>query len=575
MNFTYFIAKKLQKGKDAGKKISRPIVRISILSIAISLAVNLITIAVVTGFQQEVRDKVAGFGSHAQILKAGEYSTYEGDPIVKDREFENLLSQIPQIKSLQSFAYKPALLQSKLDTVWYTLKAKDTFQLEQEIQGVIMKGTSADYDWDFFEKNLVEGRIPNYSMDKKSNEILISQKISENLNLKLNEKTRAFFVENNAVKKLFTVVGIFNSGLEEFDKEVIIGDIKQVQDLNDWGIQASIRVADTLHSPNTLLIYSYVKGGNGNYKYDWGRGYERNYGFPFRKIKDTTIQLIASDYWMEINDVERDSSIPDTAYLKIKVKGKNPAPPYTPILNVLDEIEKEYLNEDGTKFIIHCEDSVDLYFEYTDGKGSSHNYIGGYEISVKEWNKLSETVDEIKSLLLTNESTGIDGQKEILLNKYNVRSIKQDREEIFLWLDFLDLNVLIILILMLIIGVINMGSGLLVLIITKTNFIGLFKAIGSSNWKIRRIFLYQASFLIVRGLVFGNVVGLGFCLLQEHFNILPLNAEIYYLNAVPINIELWHAIVLNIGTLIICILALIVPSYVITKISPVRAMRLK
>ncbi|SFT88489.1 lipoprotein-releasing system permease protein [Lishizhenia tianjinensis] len=573
MNFAYYIAKRLQKGKDEGKKISRPIVRISVISIAISLAVNLITIAVVTGFQEEVRDKVAGFGSHAQILKAGEYSTFEGEPIVKDPEFEQLILNLPEVKSIQSFAYKPALLQSKLDTIWYNINGIDTFQLEQEIQGVVVKGAGAEFDWSFFKENLVEGKIPDFTAENKSNEILISDKIAQNLNLKVNEKTRAFFVENNAVKKLFTVAGIFNSGLEEFDKEIILADIRQVQDLNDWGVQAKIRVADTMMA-DQLLIYADVNGGNGNYKYDWGRGYEKNYGFTYCDVKDTVIRLIVSDYWMELSQREEDSSIPDTAYLKIQVKG-NKNIPCEANVDMFGEIEKEYLNEDGTQFAIHFKHGKSMYFEYIDGKGSSENYIGGYEISVKEWDQLSTIVDNIKDMLITQETVDVNGQSQMLLNKYNIRSIKQDREEIFLWLDFLDLNVYIILILMLLIGIINMGSGLLVLIITKTNFIGLFKALGSSNWNIRKVFLYQVSFLIIRGLFFGNLVGIGFCVLQEYFTIIPLDANIYYLNAVPVNLSLWHILALNVGTLLVCVIALIIPSYVITKISPVKAMKLK
>lgn len=574
MNFTYYIAKRLQKGKDEGKKISRPIVRISIFSIAISLAVNLITIAVVTGFQQEVRDKVAGFGSHAQILKAGEYSTFEGEPIVKDTLFEQLLLSLPEVKSIQSFAYKPALLQSKLDTVWYNINGIDTFQLEQEIQGVVVKGAGKEFDWNFFKDNLVEGKLPDFTGKEKSNEILISEKIANNLNLKVNEKTRAFFVENNAVKKLFTVAGIFNSGLEEFDKELILADIRQVQDLNDWGIKANIRVADTLAGDDQLIIYANVSGGNGNYKYDWGEGYTRNYGFTYCDVKDTVIRLVASDFWMEISEKSEDSSIPDTAYLKIEVKG-NTTLPCEANVDMFGEIEKEYLNEEGTKFAIHFKHGKSMYFEYIDGKGSAENYIGGYEISVNEWPQLNTIVNDIRSLLITHESTDQYGNTEVLLNKYNIRSIRQDREEIFLWLDFLDLNVYIILFLMLLIGIINMGSGLLVLIITKTNFIGLFKALGSSNWQIRKIFLNQVGFLILRGLLIGNIVGVGFCLLQKYFTILPLDAEIYYLNAVPIHLSLWHVLALNIGTLIVCIIALIIPSYVITKISPIKAMKLK
>ena len=154
-----------------------------------------------------------------------------------------------------------------------------------------------------------------------------------------------------------------------------------------------------------------------------------------------------------------------------------------------------------------------------------------------------------------------------------INSIKEEQEEIFLWLSFLDLNVIVILVLMILVSTINMGSGLLVLIITKTSMIGLLKALGATNWSIRKIFLYQVSFIIFRGMIIGNVVGLGLCYLQLNYNLIPLNAEVYYLNTVPIEINYVHIILLNVGTLILCTAALIIPSYAVTKISPVKAIK--
>jgi len=114
---------------------------------------------------------------------------------------------------------------------------------------------------------------------------------------------------------------------------------------------------------------------------------------------------------------------------------------------------------------------------------------------------------------------------------------------------------------------------LLVMILVKTNFIGMMKAIGATNWSIRKIFLYQAGFLILRGMFWGNLIGIGFCLLQSQFGIIKLNPEVYYLNAVPVELNLFAILMLNAATLVVCILALIVPSYVITRISPVKAIR--
>ena len=152
-------------------------------------------------------------------------------------------------------------------------------------------------------------------------------------------------------------------------------------------------------------------------------------------------------------------------------------------------------------------------------------------------------------------------------------SIKENQRDIFVWLDFLDINVVIILSLMILIGIINMGSALLVLILIRSNFIGMMKSMGASNWKIRKIFLIQATFLIGRGIIIGNAIGLLLCFLQETFGIVRLNPEVYYLTQVPIELNLWHWLLLNLGTLLVCVISLIIPSIVITRISPIKAIK--
>ena len=118
-----------------------------------------------------------------------------------------------------------------------------------------------------------------------------------------------------------------------------------------------------------------------------------------------------------------------------------------------------------------------------------------------------------------------------------------------------------------------MGSALLVLILIRSNFIGMMKAMGATNWSIRKIFLYQATFLISRGMLYGNIVGLGICFIQSYFGIFTLNPEVYYLSEVPIELTFMHWLILNIATLFVCVLALIIPSIVITRISPVKAIK--
>ncbi|MGM0479279.1 MAG: ABC transporter permease [Bacteroidota bacterium] len=561
MNKIYFIAQKIHAGKNEDKKVSRPITRISRSSIVLAMIINIVTIAVVTGFQNEVKEKVIGFGSHATLVKAGEQSTFESAPVVYNDSLFHAIKAIPGVKNLHRFAYKPVMLQSDPDTNLYSIQEIDTFQVQQEIHGAVMKGVSDRYNWTFFKEHLIEGNIPSF--DSSNYELLLSTTIAEKLNLDVGENVRAFFVKETPVKLNFTVTGIFKTGLQEFDDQVIIGDLENVQRLNDWGIQTAIRVADTITSDGQLVISADCRGGNGNYRYDWGQGYETAPGFTYCDVKDTTIRLIASDYWTYINGKGENNAIPDTAYLHIKVEGNKYLPCY-PKDMAMGEIQRDYLNASGTKFSIAMKGGKKLTIEYEDGDGSHTSYIGGYELETDHFDQLNTLIERVKKAIYFQSNDNYN---------YRIRTIKEDQNELFLWLDFLDLNVMIILVLMILIGVINMGSGLLVLIITKTQLIGLLKALGATNWSIRKLFLHQAVFIIVRGMIIGNVIGIGLCLIQEYFTVIPLNPEVYYLDAVPIELNFWFILFLNLGTLIVCTAALIVPSYVITKISPIKALK--
>ena len=571
MKKIYYIAKKIHAGKSEDKKVSQPITRIARVSIILAMVINIVTIAVVIGFQNKVKDKVIGFGSHATLVKAGENSTFESAPIVYNDSLVKAVQNIKGVQNIEPFAYKPALLQSDADTNYYEINGIDTFQVQQEIHGVVMKGVNKDYNWDFFKKNLVTGRVPNISDSISSNEIILSSKIASDLHLTVGKKTSIFFVKSAPVKLKYKVVGIFKTGLQEFDDQIIIGDIRDVQQLNDWGIQTAIRVADTITDDGQFVIYADPRGGNGNYRHDWGNGYKNTKGFTYCDTKDTTIRLITSDYQVFIDGKGEETSIPDTAYLHIHVEGNKKLPCYPKNME-MGQLQRDYLNESGTRFAIDIKGASPtggqgkrVIFEYEDGKGSHENYVGGYEVKVSNFDQLKPITDNIKRAIYFKEEDSD--------HQYRVRTIEEDQEEIFLWLDFLDINVIIILVLMLLIGTINMGSGLLVLIITKTNLIGLFKALGATNWTIRKLFLYQASFIIIRGMIIGNIIGIGLCLLQYYFNIIPLNPEVYYLDSVPIELNFSYLVLLNIGTLILCTAALIIPSYVVTKISPIKALK--
>lgn len=541
-----------------GKKVSKPIVRISIISIALAIIVNLITIAVVSGFQQEVRQKVSGFGSQFFIMEASESSVYEAQAILKNDQLINTVRSIDGVKTISGVAYKPVLLQSEKTILDYQLSnGKDTSEVLQSVSGAIIKGVDSTYDLGFFKENLIEGQLPNLS--ESSTEILISKKIANDLHFKLNDTIDSYFVRNLPIKRKFIVSGIYNTGLEEFDKKIIIGPISIVQELNDWGIKASIRLADTLYN-NQLLLYADVEGGNGNYKFDWGKGFDTYRAITIRPNQDTTIRLIAGDYWSNIRSTSENNSIPDTAYIHLKFD-----PPVNSS-NVYKTTEKNTLKKKYIKdAVIIQQSNSNVTISYEDGKGSFNHYVGGYEITITDWNQLDFVAKKLKDKIEFKP----DENGDIL----KVQSIKESEQDIFVWLDFLDINVVIILVLMILIGIINMGSALLVLILVRTNFIGMMKALGATNWSIRKIFLYQSAFLIGKGMFWGNVIGLGLCFLQSQFGLFKLNAEVYYLSEVPINLSILNWALLNLATLIVCLSALIVPSVVISRISPVKSIK--
>ncbi len=550
MNTEFFIARKVNKNVVDGKKVSQPIVKISIICIAIAMLVNIITLAVVKGFQDEVRNKVIGFGSHAIITKSGENSIFESEPILKQQSFYQSLKKESYLQHIQPVAYKPVVLQSD---------SKGTYN--QEIEGVLMKGIDETYDWDFIKKHLKSGRIPTITSSTTSDELLISQKIASRLNYKVGDKVRAFFVKNKPVKKIFKLVGIYETGFEEMDKQLIFCDIKTIQQLNDWGIQTTINLHDTLRNGG-LVISAETNGGNGKYRYDWGIGYEKYGGFTLHTLQDTIIRVIVSDYWMFIDGENEETAIPDTSYLTIKVHGIGVTPSNFK-LNSDGTVQKEYLDDLGFHYFIPTNGRGKLEVKITPGKGSFQKYVGAFECTVKDWDKLDETIDKIRKQVILTEKN----------NLLEVTSIVENQSDLFVWLSFLDINVWIIICLMILIGIINMGSALLVMILVKTNFIGLLKALGTNDWTIRKIFLYQASFLILKGMLWGNGIGIVFCLLQQKFKFLSLNAEVYYLDAVPIHLSVGSIILLNVGTLFVCLIALIIPSYVITRIAPAKSIK--
>ena len=152
-------------------------------------------------------------------------------------------------------------------------------------------------------------------------------------------------------------------------------------------------------------------------------------------------------------------------------------------------------------------------------------------------------------------------------------SVIDNNPQLFDWLELQNMNVKVILILMLIVGAINMVVALLILIMERSKLIGILKALGSKNWEIRKVFIYHSLYLILKGMLWGNLLGLTLCLIQKEFNLIELDKSIYYMSYVPIDINILNILSINFGTFILCWVTLIIPSYLISKINPIKAIQ--
>ncbi|MFV0555088.1 MAG: ABC transporter permease [Mangrovibacterium sp.] len=414
MNTELYIARRLFFAKESKSQLSKNMVNLAMLAIALGIAFIILAVAIVDGFQNEIEAKVDGFAAHAQVVNYDNNHSYETSPIVVNHELVHKLQNTPNVKHVQAFATKPGIV-----------------KVDDEIQGVIAKGISPHFDWSFFEKNKVAGEAISLQHGR-SNQAWISQELAKLLKLQLGDKFLMYFLnEGEQVPRMrqFELVGIYRTGLAEFDKMFMLIDIRHVQNLNDW----------------------------------------------------------------------------------------------------------------------------------------QDDQVSGYEIFTHNLDKLSPTLDEINTQLVSHIT-----EDESLLQ---VIDIKDKYPSIFDWLGLLDMNSILIQALMILVAGFNMISGLLVIILERTQMIGILKSLGASTLNIRRIFLYLSAFLIGKGLFWGNIVGLSLCLIQQQFGIVPLNPDSYFIDAVPIHIDLSTILLLNLNAFVVIIIMLIIPSFFIGKISPEKTIR--
>lgn len=218
MNLPLFIARKIYCGQEEGTKVSRPAIRIATIGVAIGLAVMIITVSVVIGFKHTIRDKVVGFGSHIRVENFLSLQNTDNYPICIDDSIMTELSKLDGIEHVERFAITQGILKTETDFL-----------------GIAFKGVGSEYDTKFLEQNLIAGAIPKFNDSCSQNELLISQMTAAKLQLKTGDKVFAYFIsEDNVRARRFTVAGIYNTNMTQFDQNLCFTDMFTTVKLNGW-----------------------------------------------------------------------------------------------------------------------------------------------------------------------------------------------------------------------------------------------------------------------------------------------------------------------------------------------------
>ena len=397
------IARRLYFSEEGKARTSRPAVRVALGGILIGVMVMIVAICVVVGFKQEVQRKVAGFGSHIQVVNFDNNATYELRPIDLSDSLLQKLRTLPHVKQVSLFASKPGIIKT-----------------DSAFQGIVFKGT--DY-WEYFADNLVEGRLP-----EAKNEVIISTVLANQLHLSTDDAILCYFVEEELRVRRLYIVGLYNTSMSEMDRLFVLGDIELVRQLNHW-----------------------------------------------KPTQASGIEVLVDDL--------------------------------------------RYLEE--------AADAV--YFATA--------------------NRLDEAG-----------------------NAFYTQTLEQLNPQIFGWLDLLDMNVVIIILLMLCVSGFSIITGLIILILESVTLIGTLKALGANNRFVRRIFIYESILLVGKGMLWGNLLGLSIVALQYFTHLIPLDATTYYVSYVPMAFPWVWLLLLNIGVLLLAWLIMLAPSAIVSQISPAKVM---
>jgi lipoprotein-releasing system permease protein len=410
LNVAGFIAKRIAFNQQ--KSFSRFIIRLATGATCISVAVMIMAMAITNGFQYSISQKIFSFWGHLRVqhFEGNKITSAEETAIHKNDTVTRLLIANPAIQSVSSFATKSAFLKTS-----------------ESIEGILFKAVEKDYRFKQLQPFLKQGRWVNFPDSGYSNEIVLSEYTANQLKLQLNDAVLIYFIQNNGAPpraRKLQIVGIYKTGIEEYDKVIALGDLRLVQRLNDWK--------------------------------------------------------------------------PDE--------------------------------------------------------------IGGYEIYLKDYREMDKVNDIIFNTLPVS---------------WNSKTIKEINPNIFEWLNLQDTTIALVLFIMTIVAVLNLITCLIILVLERTRMIGILKALGAANRSIQNIFLYHGTIITITGIVLGNILALLLAWLQQRYGFIKLNEEMYYISKAEVRLEIWHFLLVDAITLMVCFLILMIPTLIIRRIQPVRAIQFR